>query len=161
MTRLQAHIHALQTARRMTTGLLEGLAERHGLHQPVAGGQHALWIVGHLALADDWGLVSLGSARRLASMDRFFAGSAPIAADASAYPPVEEAMRCLESAHEGLITRLGEIDEADLDRMTSGPIAAFAPDLATLLMSHVWHEGFHTGQLALIRRSLGLAVRWG
>lgn len=161
MTRLQAHLHAIETARRMTLGLLEGLAPPDWLHQPVPGGQHVLWIVGHLAIADDCGLVSLGKQRRLTHLDVPFDSKKPIMPDSAGYPSIEETKRAFDSAHEAFIARLQQIEDADLDRATSGPIARFAPNLDTLLTSHVWHEGFHAGQLALIRRSLGLPVRWG
>lgn len=159
LTVLEARVHSLKTARRITLGLLEGIAPADWFHQPVAGGQHVMWIVGHLTVADDWGLVSLGRERRLAGLSDSFGRT--ISSDPSRYPTIDEARRLLGIAHDALIERLNEIRQEDLRRSTSGPIAEFAPNLDTLLASHVWHEGFHGGQLALIRRSLGLPVRWG
>ena len=161
MTQVEKHVHSLQTARRLTLGLLEGISLADWLYQPVANGQHVLWIVAHLTKSDDWALVSLGGSRRLTFLDQYFNKALPIVSDATAYPSVEEVKALFDSAHHDFITRLSKIDESDLDRVTSGPIAEFAPNLGTLLVSHVWHEGFHCGQLAMIRRSLGLPVRWG
>lgn len=187
---LQRHLHALKTARRMTLGLLDGFTGAAWLHQPIPTGQHALWIVGHLALADDWGLLSVGRPpRQLAPYDAFFSSgggesdqgegsgessgesgrtastatmpAAPIIPDPAAYPPIEEVLHNFHQANERFLAALALVTEHDLARPTSGPISDFAPDLGTLLSSHIWHEGFHTGQLALIRRSLGMGIRFG
>lgn len=160
MTHLEALVHSVRTARRMTLGLLEGIAESDWLHQPVPDGQHVRWILGHLAIADDWALVSLGLPRQRTQLDAYFTGR-PITPDPNAYPQPQVLREHFDAAHEAYVSRLAAIDETDLQRTTSGPIADFAPNLATLVSSHVWHEGFHGGQLALIRRSLGLPVRWG
>lgn len=162
MNHVERHIHSLRTARRMTLGLLRQIEGSQWLFQIVPRGQHALWIAGHLAVADDWGLRSVGVERRfLEEFEGVFGGSAPITGDAGAYPEVSEVLRCMEEAHARFIGALASVTEADLARESAGAISAYAPDLGTLLSAHVWHEGFHTGQLALIRRGLGLPVCFG
>ncbi len=146
----------------MTLGLLQQIEGNQWFAQVVPGGQHALWIAGHFAVADDLGLRSVGVERRfLEEFDGVFGGSAPVTGDAGAYPDVPRVLRCVEEAHERFIGALERVTEADLARESSGAISEFAPDLGTLVSAHVWHEGFHTGQLALIRRGLGLPVCFG
>lgn len=162
MNRVQQHIHALRTARRITLQLLEGIASDAWLFQPIPTGQHALWIIGHLVTADDWGLISVGQpARHFEHLDAPFGSGSPISAIAADYPPHDEVLSALYAAHERFMSGLERITDADLDRPTTGPIADYAPNLGTLLISHAWHEGFHSGQLALIRRALGLPVCMG
>ena len=162
MTPKTSIIHSIVTARNMTDGLLEGVAYRDWLRQPVPTGQHVLWIVGHLARADDWGLIALGlKSRLLDDIAEFFARGRPVTSDPQDYPAPEAVHEVYRASHQRFMDRLDVISDADLDRPTCGAIARFAPNLGTLLQSHVWHEGFHGGQLALIRRYLGLPVRWG
>jgi len=153
MTRVEQIRQSIVTARRMTLGLVEGLPEHGWLHAPFPGANTVAWTLVHLLIADDWGPVSLGESRRLEGWDEVLASRS--------FPAPPAILEGLAEAHDRFVERVAELAEADLDRPTRGALAEYAPDLATLLHSHVWHEGFHGGQISVVRKSLGLAPRFG
>ena len=40
-------------------------------------------------------------------------------------------------------------------------IKGFAANHATLMTTLAWHEGLHAGQLTIVRKSLGIAPKFG
>lgn len=150
---------SLTTARRMTLGLVEATPEEHWLHQPCPGANHVTWTLIHLTLADDWGPTSMGDPRRpwVEKWDALLSrGPVP-----DGWPPHGEILDALSSAHDRFLACVASLSDADLDRPTAGTLADYAPDLACLLHSHIWHEAFHAGQIAVIRKSIGLPPRFG
>lgn len=145
----------------MTLGLLEDIPPDRWCWQPLPGFNHAAWVAMHIALADDWGPTSLGQPEKR-WVDRYGdLVSAGPADDTARWPSRDEIMAVMEASHERFMACFEGVTEADLERPTSGPIADFAPNLGTLLDSHIWHEGFHGGQLSVIRKALGLPPKFG
>lgn len=159
--RVQQIRHGIQTARRMTLGLIEDVPTDRWTWQSFAGQNHVAWTLMHLALSDDWGPTALGRP------EKQFVGrygelvAAGPSADPAGWPRADEILDILSNAHARFLACLDEIQDADLARKTSGPIAQYAPDLGTVLTSHIWHEGFHDGQLSVIRKALGMPPRFG
>jgi hypothetical protein len=160
LTRIEQIACSLRTARRITLGLVEDVPRPRWTWQPVPGANHVAWTLVHLVVADDWGPASLGDPeRRFAHYERFLEGGPQD--DPARYPDPDELLQALGQAHERLLGRLGTLQEADLDRPLTGPLSRYAPDVGTVLHSHIWHEGFHAGQIAVIRKALGLPPRFG
>src|SRR5262245_8357122 len=110
MNRLQQLVHGIVTARKMTVGMLEQVPGEAWFHQPVPGGQHVAWIVGHLALADDWGMLSVGvKDRRLKDLEVYFKAGG-ITGDAANYPGVDDLRKAFDDAHQRFVSRLAEIE---------------------------------------------------
>ena len=57
---LRNGLGALAFARRLTTGMLEDIPEDQHTTPPCPGGNHAIWVAGHIALTDDQFRVGLG-----------------------------------------------------------------------------------------------------
>ena len=51
---------SLEQARRITLGLAEDIPDDQRCHRPCSGGNHACWILGHIACADDLFMTSVG-----------------------------------------------------------------------------------------------------
>ncbi|WZO95927.1 DinB family protein [Isosphaeraceae bacterium EP7] len=56
------------------------------------------------------------------------------------------------------IAALDTLTDADLDRPTEGPMAAFAPTLGHVFLATANHTMMHAGQFSVIRRVLGKPV---
>ena len=126
---------------------------------PAAGVNPPVWILGHLAIASDWGLMSLGRPALCAELwhKQFAPGSDP-AKIAQPAPTKDELMSAIRRGHEALIAGART---ADADAMSKPHSIAFLQgspvktvgDTMTLLMTA--HEGVHIGQLSLCRRLRG------
>lgn len=160
-SRIAQITRSVRTARDMTLGLVADVPPEQWTFQPLPGVNHVAWCLLHLLLAEDWGPTALGDPRRLWG-DRYgsLVAQGPIA-DPAAYPDAATVLNGLRQTHERFLALLEGVSDADLDRPTSGAISQFAPDLGTLLYSHVWHEGFHGGQIAVVRKALGLPPKFG
>lgn len=145
----------------MTCGLIEDIPHDRWTWQQFPGQNHVSWIILHLTLADDWGPTSLGRPQKQ-FVERWesFMKAGPDA-NAGAWPKPETLLSMFNQAHEHFLGCFEGVTDEDLERRTSGPIAEYAPNLGTILDSHIWHEGFHGGQISVIRKALGLPPRFG
>jgi len=156
-------IEALKFARRITLGLLEGIEDQQFLHRPLPGGNHAMWIVGHIACEDDEFLSELAGRKQQLSKpwhDNFGMGSTP-SDDASAYPSIAEIKTQLASLREQFLGWLQTMPEARLGQPLPESWATFAPNYAAFMSTAACHEMLHAGQLTVVRRSLGLKPVFG
>ncbi len=160
---LQAHArHSLELARRINEGIIESFnSDDDWFYQPHPQANHALWIIGHLALADN----SFASKFR-ESTDRkpdgyeelFWFGTKP-SSDRSQYPPVDEVLAYFRDRRENLLNVINELSDEELAEAAPpaeerSPIAG-APNVGQLLHFAAYHEGMHTGQLTVCHRGLG------
>jgi len=153
----------LAFARHKTLALLEDIPQNELLHQPVPGGNHALWILGHLAGTDDQiltGLVPRASNLPESWPMQFGQGSTPIAR-ASAYPGLTAIKDRLAAMRAELERWFASLSDDTLRSPLPDDWKPFAPTYGALMSSIAWHEGLHAGQLTVIRRSLGIAPKFG
>jgi uncharacterized damage-inducible protein DinB len=122
------------------------------------GGSHTLWILGHLTLSESGILHGYmqGGASPLADWQPLFGrGSEPVA-DASKYPTKEALLKQFREVRGETMTYLATLSEADLDRETSAQRKDLFGTVGRCLGMMVIHQSYHTGQLAVIRKRLGL-----
>ncbi len=121
-------------------------------------GNHALWIMGHLALADD---VFVSAFREEPSClpeehGKLFApGTAPLD-DTAAYPNRQELLQRLATARVRMLAWVKTLEGDAAWQPTPEPLAKIAPDAISTAYTMVKHESIHTGQVTCIRASLGL-----
>ncbi len=154
-------IAILEFSRRVTLALLEDVPEDKWCYQPIPEANHATWIVGHIAVTDDSALAALSGQSSLAeSWKGLFMGSKPNP-DLAAYPSPAEMLRELGRIREGVVGWYKSASEDMLLAPIPGRLASLAPNRVALAASIAWHEGLHTGQLSLVRKSLGFAPKFG
>ncbi len=149
---------ALDFARRQTLRMVQDIPTDKLTYQPVPNANHALWILGHLARSDDLFQSELGGRKSVldASWAKVFdTGTKPVS-DRKTYPPIEQIKVGLDRSHKALVEWLASLDEQKLASPLPGDWAKFAPTYGDVAGSITWHEGFHAGQLSVIRRGLGL-----
>jgi uncharacterized damage-inducible protein DinB len=159
----ESGLAALEFARRVTLGLLEEFPEDKVLYQPFPGANHAVWIVGHIALTDDWFLTHLmpRTSKVPESWTKLFGqGSAP-QTDPSAYPTVAELNDKLTDLRAELMDWFRSMSDEQLTTPLPEDWETFAPSYGGMMPSIAWHEGLHDGQLTVVRKSLGLAPKFG
>lgn len=155
---LDLGLNSLDFARKMSLALIDAIPEEHWFHIPVENGNHAAWILGHIAWEDDDILKSLnperGSKLPPAWHERFATGSRPTP-EPDAYPSLDE----LRTAANALRAEVRAFFTGAADRLTDPvppSVHGFAKDLAALMPLLACHEMIHVGQLTVIRKSLKL-----
>ena len=132
---------------------LAGLDRETLLKRPGTGTNPLLWIAGHLA-SSRYGLAGvLGRPREFPLGKIFSRGAAP--GDLSALPeigPIQEAWRDISAL---LMSRLEELTDAELS--APSPRSFPIPDgtIRGAITFLAYHEGYHVGQMAYLRKWLG------
>ncbi len=160
---LENGISALNFARKWTLEWLSDVPQDKLTHQPCAAGNHALWIAGHIAYADDVFMSNVGKkpARCSDSWVKLFGMGSKPQADAGAYPSLDEVTNALADNREGLLAWFGSMSAEELAKPLPDDFKTFAANQGMLMTTIAWHEGLHAGQLTVVRKSLGLAPRSG
>lgn len=154
---------ALNFARQALLEFLEDIPEDKLTHQPCVAGNHALWIAGHLAWADDYFMTHVGDkpARCPESLGKLFGMGSTPQSDAATYPSLNEIKNSLADNREALLAWFGSMSADDLNKPLPSDYQSFAADFGMMMTSIAWHEGMHLGQLTVVRKSLGMAPKIG
>jgi len=131
---------------------LEGLTDDEAVAPPGAAGNCANWLVGHLLWTRDYvhGLLGLPPAwpTHLGSSQPYSRGSTGFsAANAVSLTKLREA---LASSQEQVMAALGHVSASRLEERASD-----AQTVGERLAFLGFHEGYHVGQVGLVRRLLG------
>jgi len=150
----------LEMSYAITMPLLEDLKDSPLVAPTTAGGNHALWILGHLTYAEahligEW---MRGGENVLAHWGEQFAGGTQPVEDLAAYPAWEEITERLAQLRASTMEFIATLSDADLD--TKSPkcpeqFASFFGTYALCLSNTALHWMMHRGQLADARRVLG------
>lgn len=119
---------------------------------------HPLWVMGHLAVTDVWTAGVLGATGVTVpeSFRTLFGQGTSPSADASAYPPVPEVRRVFDETHTALVGWLAGASDDVLMKPLVEKSGGFAADGYDAVAKHAWHEAWHFGQVATLRKALGL-----
>ena len=160
---LKAHaLSSLKLSRRLTTSLLADFNTLYDwFYQPHENANHALWIVGHLGLADNAFISKfrpkLGDHRE-GWQELFWFGSQPVT-NPKKYPPIDEILDYFDNRRQVLLQVLEQLDIDELlapapPEDSQSPLAG-APNIGHVFFFVAYHEGMHSGQLSVVRRGLG------
>ena len=160
---ISSGLASLNFSRQALLGLLDGIPAEKLTHQLTPGGNHALWIAGHIANADDFFLSTLAGTEPKHPdkwRDLFGQGSKPIN-DAAAYPSLDDVKQALANRREELLAWFQSLSSEKLAEPLPADYQQFAPNFGAFPGTLAWHEGLHAGQLSMIRRDLGLGFVFG
>jgi uncharacterized damage-inducible protein DinB len=159
MNPLRDHLLSeLAWARRCTEDVLKDWPEDRTLFRTGESDNHLTWTLGHLALSDEWILTMLtGEKSPLPEhYGKLFGYQSTVQDDPSVYPSMDEVRGHFQASR----ARLRAWMEAATDEQLAGPLddggVGFASTPREALSKEAWHEGWHAGQLAPLRRALGL-----
>lgn len=146
----------LRFARDTMNKFIGGVPESQATAQPGGLPNHVLWTYGHLASTAAWAASLIkGSAIDIPeNYEKLFGMESKPIDDASQYPPLAEVKGHFDRTMADLMQAAKGLNDAQL----AAPVEAsgFAKDKADLLVKVAWHEGWHLGQIADLRRALGL-----
>ena len=123
------------------------------------GGNHPLWILGHLTIAEGrLRQIVLGEPHPVPHWKPLFDwGSEPIS-DVAAYPPFDEVLRTYRELRARNLQLLDETGENGLDRPTKAPPPGLEQAFRTIgqaFLTIALHQTFHGGQASAARRASG------
>jgi len=131
---------------------LDGISQEESLRAPEPGGNSLNWVLGHLVWGRHQILKILGKPPvwEEEKIARYARGSAPIEAGDAGAEPLEEIRAVFEKTQEPLMEALRSYSAEQL-AATNEKGQSVAQQLAML----GFHEGYHSGQVGLLRRFLG------
>lgn len=160
MTKNELLVDRLQSARNWTLSLLEDIEEPLWFEIPAAGVNHIAWQVGHLAVSQV-ALIHVRCFGRPADAcgpagfrEKFGRGSTPVA-DPGRYPSISEIRSAFDGIHGEVIDLVRGMSDADLAGKTPGEPHPLFSTKEGAVGTAIIHEGFHAGQIAMLRRMAG------
>ncbi len=145
-----------------TLKLLAEFSGQDWHYQPAPGLGHALWLCGHLAVAQNLliHMRCLGGESVIEAEfgDHFPIGETVKSADEYDYPQPEYVLRLMADTHAKTLAAIRGMSDEQLAQPAFGKDGSVHPHYTDKLgaVSHCMrHEAFHAGQIATIRRMLG------
>jgi len=149
------------TSREMTMGLIMDLKDEPLAQPTVNGGNHALWILGHIACSESsllHGMIQGKETCPLEHLKENFAFKTQPTTDASVYPSFDSLLKDYEAARAETLAYLDTLSDADLDQPAPGCPEEWKDFFGTVgqCFSMIsMHPTMHYGQLADTRKALG------
>ena len=145
-----------------TYGLIQkfaaGFADDQVVSQPAGCQNHLLWTFGHLASTASWmnGLMTGQTPIVPESYNALFGMGSKPTSDASAYPSFADVKKAYEDSFNAVIAAASKSSDAQLLLPPEQDGGGFVSDKLDVLTKMAFHDGWHIGQLADLRRGLGL-----
>lgn len=131
---------------------LDGLSESEAWHQPGDANPIA-WIAGHMAVYRHLLASTLGVGTELPWTASFKRTSQP--ERGAGTPSLAEIRAALASASEPLMARLATLTDEELAKEAPMKVPTKDPSLRGLIAFFAYHESYHVGQIAYVKKWLG------
>jgi uncharacterized damage-inducible protein DinB len=130
---------------------LQGFDPKNATNTPTHGGNSAAWLLSHIVAARQMPLVFSGGQPvwTQEALQRW--GRSPAALEAHETPDWNQLCTDLNKTQEVLVAHLATLQASDLEQQT--PVGTLGSTLSFLAT----HEAYHVGQLAMLRRALGMS----
>lgn len=148
----------LKNSQMLLEMLTADLSDAEYFAPALEGTNHAGWILGHLATAEDWAVskVTGGKQRIPQAIHEKFKGGSKCVPDASAYPSRKELDELFRDARAHTLESLSAFDETKWDDPApEGVPAEFFPTLGSIWGLMGMHPFWHIGQLTTCRHKMG------
>jgi uncharacterized damage-inducible protein DinB len=160
---LDMGLMALEQSRTYLLKCLEDISDTDLLHRAGGTGNHALWVMGHIAWSEDFFLQQIAKEPGVVPEDwneKFGMGSTPTE-NPDDYPARFELEEMLEKTRAALVEWCKKQTDEQLATALPDEWKGFARNYGMLMTSLAWHEGIHTGQVLEARRSAGIKPMYG
>ncbi len=150
---------ALRTSDALTTRLVEDMRDAPLTRPTVRGGNHPLWVLGHIAVVE--GMIPhtvFGDANPVQNWWPLFGTGSQPTDDPNAYPSFDEILGTYRTLRAKNVDRLEELGEAGLERAPKVIPAGFEEQMKTVGRTYhliALHQMFHLGQVSDARRAAG------
>jgi hypothetical protein len=148
---------ALRMSRGLFNQLIADFPADKAAFQPCPTDNHLLWFLGHMPFGYAYFAQVLGGKITdppEAWKPLFGPGSKP-EPDAKKYPPIAELKASFDRTFDEFLAIVEKMPVEDLAKPPAIS-ADWLPNRLAALHAVIWHEGWHGGQLASVRKALGL-----
>jgi len=155
----QRIVWQLQTIRQLNQQMLPAFTSpKDWTHQIFPGANHALWIVGHLAMVDNSVLGRFFSkpVEKPDYSEKFGRKSNP-SPNSADYPSPEDVLSLFHERRSTLLACIEACADAEFEKPAPPGVPPFIHNVGQMFAFTAVHEGMHTGQLSMCRRALGHA----
>jgi uncharacterized damage-inducible protein DinB len=151
---------ALNTSARSTMALIEDMKDLPLTFPTPKGGNHPLWVLGHLAWVEGNIIqqVMLGRPNPVAHWKSLFGLGSEVAAEASRYPTLDEVKKAFDNVRAETLRVLDTLGDDDLDQPSKACPPEFKDFLGTYgqcFLVPILNTMHHRGQVADARRAVG------
>ncbi len=157
---MNAREHAdslLRFTRTISDMILKDWPQDKYTFQNTPNDNHVLWVLGHIACTDVWIGSQVGADIKVPeSFSKLFGGGAKPTPSAKDYPAFAEIRSTFDQNRAKLLAWFASATEPQLSVSLKEKSGGFANDPIDAILKSAWHEGWHFGQLATLRQSLGL-----
>lgn len=146
-----------------TEKLMESTPDEHALAQLPGAANHIAWTLGHHAVSQAW-FASMLTGSMPSVPERYnalFGMHSVPQPDAALYPPLDELKSYWKSTFTALIEAVDALTDSDLPGAPAQDSGGFITSKFDAIAKAAWHDGWHAGQLAALRRGLGLPPALG
>ena len=158
MNSLDAIKNSIATADMVCGAYLEDLTDEDMMRRPHPKCNHINWQVGHLIASDNMmanGCIP-GTLEELpAGFADKYTKETTTSDDQAAFHSKAELMDIYKKQRAAITAKLGELNEADLDKPAPESMQAYAPTVGAALNMLGGHWMMHAGQWVIVRRELG------
>ncbi len=155
--------HALESmtfAHGYVQKLTKDIPDAKALYQSCPMDNHVLWTLGHLATTYGWFAILLDAKANAGipeTWNALFGMDSKPSPDASKYPSIAEVRAKFESSF-AVVTKLFEATpESQMNDATATDGYGFCSSKVDVALKCAWHDGYHVGQIASLRKPMGVA----
>jgi uncharacterized damage-inducible protein DinB len=151
---------SLDTSARAALGLIGDMKDQPFTFPTPKGGNHPLWVLGHLAWVEGQIIqqVMLGRPNPVADWKNLFGIGSEASAEAARYPSFEEIHQAFHNLRTETLKVLNSLSDADLDQPSKGCPPEWKELLGTYAQCFrviIFNTMHHRGQVADARRAAG------
>ena len=149
----------LESGRGWAMGLLQDMQDAPLTFPTPDGGNHPLWVLGHLVYSESFLFdeAIMGRDNRFGEWGGLFGAKSTPVADAGQYPTMPDLFARWEEIRAEAVAHLETLSPDDLDRKSHAP-EEYGPMFGTVGACYgamIGHPQFHAGQVADARRAAG------
>lgn len=154
---------SLRFTRKVADDQLDGLPDTHALAQLPGATNHKAWTLGHQALSNAWfAMLLTGEMPALPeSYEKLFGMKSVPVNDPGFYPPLDEIKAHYRATFAAFVDAIESLNDGDLGAPPAGESGGFVSNKLDVIIKAAWHEGWHAGQIAALRRGQGLPPLMG
>jgi hypothetical protein len=151
---------SLNSSASATLALIEDMKDQPFTFPTPKGGNHPLWVLGHLAYVEGFVMhqVMLGRPNPVASWKSLFGLGTEVTADASRYPTFAEVHKAFQDLRAETMKVLETLADDDLDKPSKNcppEMKEFLGTYANCFRVAIFNTMNHRGQVADARRAVG------
>ena len=159
----QLVIAHLEFVRSISDKTLAGFPDDKLCHQRSPVDNHPVWVMGHIASTDMWVGAMLGVTGMTMpeGSDKLFGQGSKPSTNPKDYPPVAEIRKAYTQNRAALLAWYRAATDAQLGASLKEKSGGFVSTALDAALVCAWHEGWHFGQVATLRKDLGLPSAFG